>query len=210
MRKPVIILAVFLVIGFLGYTALSGSKEKASTKIAISAEERGILDETLDDMKQKAASYDENYQSLAMSRAASELAEDMLGAADDQKKLETAAGVFAGYMVRNTMGLKNYCGEKGVDVSAFTDAFKAQHDDIAKVAEKYYVIENQMQAVYNEMHETLAQMIDQEMRDVASMMGYKNNAQSCQWMNDNAQNVLQHARFEKAIPSAFAVLDGAK
>jgi hypothetical protein len=205
MRKPIVILAALLIVGFIAYTALSGAE-----KTTLSDTERGTFDETLADMKEKAAGYDEDYQSMAMSRAASALAEDMLSEADEKTKLETAAGVFAGYMVRNTMGLKNYCAEKGVDVSPFTDAFETQHANIAKIAEKHYVIENQMQVVYDEMHERLTQMIDQEMNDVASMMGYKSTAQSCEWMNNSAQKVLALARFEKAVPAAYKVLTGAQ
>lgn len=215
MRKSLIPLAVCILIATAGYfifssTSPDGGADKTSKQAKMSGSDKDTLHETMNEMKQKAESYDENYESLAMSRAASELAEDMLGQADDKAKLETAAGVFAGYMVRNTMGLKAYCAGHGVDVSPFTNAFKAQHKDMAETAEKYYVIENQMQAIYDEMKDTLTKLIDQEMSDVAAMMGYKSNAQSCEWMNSSAEQVLEHAKFEKAVPAAYAVLAGAE
>jgi|GEM_PF-5039810 len=210
MRKSLILITICTLIGLIGYAVFTNGTRKIVQQPEISVGDADILSETMNEMKQKADSYDENYESLAMSRAASDLAEDMLGQADDKAKLETAAGVFAGYMVRNTMGLKAYCAGQGVDVSPFTEAFAAQHEDIAQIAAQYYVMDNQMQAIYDQMKDTLTKLIDQEMSDVAAMMGYKSNAQSCEWMNSSAQQVLQNAKFEHAVPAAYAVLAGAK
>lgn len=214
MRKLLIAVAVLGLVGVVGFQvgnkAAHNNEDIPPPAQDFSSADKEIMQDTLQNMEKLAETYDGQYQSVSMLRASNEIANQALDNGTDLEKRQTAAGVFSGYMARNTIGLKEYCDQQGVDMTPFVDKFIKHNAPMAEVAQKYYVVENQVESAFAEMKDTVMRMVDMEMQDVAKMLKYPSTKESCVFMNDSADRILSKASFKDLVPAAYAVLDAAK
>lgn len=214
MGKVLLIVLALCVVGGVSYGIGAGhisfSKNEKNFSKEFGAAGKNVINQTLADIAEKSEGFDEEYQSVSMLKAANALTDQALADASEQEQLETAAGALSGYIARNTLGLKEYCIQLGVDLSNFAHKFRDSHKTLERKARKYYVIEDQVEAAYAAMRAQVLKLIDQEMADFASINKLTSKTESCQLMNDSADVIISRAHFKNVLPSAFKVLDQAK
>lgn len=99
---------------------------------AESFDQAGVAaNKAMDDLKAKAAAeHPDKPPALAAQEEALKQSAQTLAQQSGAQKANTAAGQFLGFYLVNVRARHDYCKALGVDISAFTDQFKAQHREL--------------------------------------------------------------------------------
>jgi hypothetical protein len=169
------------------------------------AEIKARVAKKLDDMRSEA---DRKYPGMAKSDAiravVTEESAKTMAAQDASERRKTAAGMFWGFYYTNTRERVAYCAARGVDIAPFKDAFESVHDrELVQARAVFAEIGQDPDAIYPMIKPQLTQLVDQDMRDIASAAKLSPE-DTCRLLNDRAQEVAEGIVLPPHVAQALA------
>ncbi len=125
---------------------------------------------------------------------------------DPAKRARIAADVFWGYYYLNTRARRDFCQEKGVDITKFTRAINGTQLDALNKARAIYAKAGADEfKLYESMQAELKTMVAQDQAYVAEQTR-QSVAESCQWAAIHADKLAEMMDFAKLQPEVYKAL----
>lgn len=177
---------------------------------------RGVLDEqrvgikeavdsTLVEITANQDKYDHGTKTENIAASARDYALGDIQKRNGEEKIRYAASVFAGYMVRNTLGNQEYCDRFGIDISEFRAAFRQQDTVLVSKAMKYYPSAGWEAILYSEVKPQIMPLIEQEFEEASKLGGLSGDV-LCKRLNTAKDAVIGQMKFEKIMPEIYQVI----
>ncbi|MGH1376195.1 MAG: hypothetical protein ACRBCK_07590 [Alphaproteobacteria bacterium] len=166
---------------------------------------QGQVDSTLDKITAKQGDYNHDTKTENIAAAAQDYARDGMKQHSGEEKIRYAAGVYAGYIVRNTYGNQEYCDRYGVDITEFATAFREVDPVLMRNANKYYPSKGWEKILYDEIKTQVMPLIEQEFGE-ASKIGGVSGKVLCERLNSAKGAVIQQMEFKKLMPDLYQVI----
>ncbi len=124
---------------------------------------------------------------------------------NEQYKRELAAGAYLGYEVRNTLGIKDFCGRYGVDVTPFSVAVLRVHKDLVLRVDALNITDETRAEAYTKLRAQMLPAIQDEMILLGEFLR-ENTRAACVFLRDRPEQMLKMGSFEKLYPMQYEIL----
>ncbi len=163
------------------------------------------VDSALEEITANQDKYSHGTKTENIAASARDFALDDIQKRSGEEKIRYAASVFAGYMVRNTLGNQEYCDRFGVDISEFSAAFRQQDTALVSKAMKYYPSAGWEAILYSEVKPQVMPLIEQEFEEASKLGGLSGDV-LCKQLNTAKDTVIEQMKFEKVMPEIYQVI----
>ena len=125
---------------------------------------------------------------------------------DAQKRAQSAAAMFWGFLFVNTRERAEFCREQGVDIQPFVSAFEQAHaNQIAKAKSILARTATDEEKLYTEIEPLLRKAVVQDMNDIATAKKISLKS-ACQFISNNALALAGDMHISKVQPTVYNAL----
>lgn len=142
-------------------------------------------------------------QSDAMKEVAIRQARESLGKGDTASRSRTAAGIVLGAYFLNTRARPEYCGQRGVDLRPFVDAYEEVHGvELARARAIFAEAGVDPETLAPGLQREFVGMVEQDMKDFAAGAQVPLE-KTCGLFNENAKLISQAIELPKEVREAL-------
>jgi FlaG/FlaF family flagellin (archaellin) len=151
-------------------------------------------------------------ESQAVDLEAKARASTLLESASEANKMPVAASQFLGFYYANATVLPEICQSGGVDISSYVQAFKQEHVNVFRTAQKVLAESNlhatpeQIQGVFAAEKPQMVPLLTQRVRDLAASQHKTSVQDGCRYIAEHGETLARGQLISTVEPGVYRVL----